>query len=68
VPLTVPHLVIRQSIATMRRASAVAGSVSLAGTYRQATATRSAVSVSFALPAAENSRALRFPGSDSSAA
>ena len=59
--------VILQSIATIRRANAVARSASPAVTMCQATACRSACCVSPALPAAVNRRARLFPGSENAA-
>jgi len=44
-------------MATMRSSSAIAGSASFSPQYDHATATRNAALVSFALPAAVNSRA-----------
>jgi hypothetical protein len=55
--------VIFQSIATIRRAKANGTCASFAGKCRHAIAMRRPVSVSFALPAAEYSRAFRFPDS-----
>ena len=58
------YLVSFHNIATTRSTSARAASAWRASQYPHATATRSAARVSFALPAAVNSRALRLPGSE----
>lgn len=54
--------VIFHRMAMTRRSSATDASACCAGRCPHATATRNAVSVSFALPAALNSRALAIPG------